>query len=110
MLFRLTDGEPNAPAVAEPESDTVQLGVFDATKDAEAMRGALKKLIGKDSALIIEMFARRTQAQLKQIASKYAQTYKRDMCKDIKGKSKTAFDFKHLIDDVNDYYCQDCCE
>jgi hypothetical protein len=73
VLLRLTDGEP-APS-AKPAADnnndddtTKRLGAFDAELNAEALRGALKKLIGKDGALVVEMFACRSQAQLHQIA------------------------------------------
>nr|XP_022906649.1 annexin B9-like [Onthophagus taurus] len=67
---------------------------FDPSADAEVLRGAMKGF-GTDESAIINVLAKRTNAQRLEIAVQFKTMYGKDLTHDI--RSETSGNFKHLL-------------
>lgn len=86
QLFRLSDGVP-VDVEAQLRREEAARKSFSPEADAEQLRTALKKFIGKDTAAIVNVFGKRNRTQLQAIKKAYADKYSRDLLKDLKKKA-----------------------
>jgi len=75
---------------------TVTAHAFDAEKDSEALRKAMKGL-GTDEKVVIDIIGARTGAQLRELATKYKSIFGRDLVDDL--KSELSGNFKQACID-----------